>query len=72
MEEKNLGKILINGKMIDLDKSSLDELHKLQEQMSEDEEQKRREIDRLLEELDQEELDQEEFDQEDLEENEER
>ncbi len=58
MEEQNMGKIIVDGKFVDLDNTPLDELRKIQEQISQKEAAKRKEIEELLAE--------DEFNEEDL------
>ncbi len=48
MDEK-FGTIVVDGKIIDLDKTSIEELEKIREKLKSEEEEIRREIDKLLE-----------------------
>lgn len=48
MDEK-FGTIIVDGKIIDLDKTSIEELEKIREKLENDEKKIREEIDKLLE-----------------------
>lgn len=47
---EKLGTIIIDGKIVDLDKMPIEELKQLQEKLKKDQEQTRKELDKLLEE----------------------
>lgn len=48
MEEEKLGKILVDGKLIDLDNASLDELYEIQGKILEQEAEIRKNIESIL------------------------
>lgn len=51
MKDKKLGKIIIDGKIIDLDNIPLDDLKSMQEEISKKEDEKREEIEKLLQDM---------------------